>query len=173
MHILFQVYDNELLTLLQYHDIFLHMMQYHLFHLKHYLILLRSHIVQLLFQNSEESPGVDGLGLIPGSIIKISDENGKRKIPHMGWNSLSFPVKGRLFEGIEEGSEVYFVHSYYLPLTAEGAGMQKPEYLITAAADYGVEIGASIEKDNVFGCQFHPEKSGRRGLKILENFLKV
>lgn len=129
--------------------------------------------LQLLFQNSEESPGVDGLGLIPGSIIKIPDENGKRKIPHMGWNSLSFPVKGRLFEGIEEGSEVYFVHSYYLPLTEEGAGMQKPEYLITAAADYGVEIGASIEKDNVFGCQFHPEKSGRRGLKILENFLKV
>ena len=128
--------------------------------------------LQLLFEASEESLGVHGLGLIPGSVIRIPDQAGSLKIPHMGWNSLSFPVKGRLFEGIPEGTQVYFVHSYYLPAVREGTG-KKPDSLITAMTDYGVVIGAAIEKDNVFACQFHPEKSGKWGLMILENFLRI
>ncbi len=123
--------------------------------------------LQLLFEESDETPGAKGLGLLKGAIRRIPDQNGELKIPHMGWNSLSYPSKGRLFEGIPEGTDVYFVHSYYLPCDGGSDSM------IKAVTDYGVPIGASVEKDNLFACQFHPEKSGRWGLKILDNFLNL
>ena len=118
--------------------------------------------LQLMFESSEENPGVEGLSLLKGKIVRLP-EGDDRKIPHMGWNSLSFPSHGRLFQEIPEGTDVYFVHSYYLPVNP----------YVKAVTHYGVEIGASVEKENLFACQFHPEKSGMRGLKILENFLKL
>ena len=128
--------------------------------------------LQLFFEESEEAPGVSGLGLMKGRILRIPDQNGELKIPHMGWNSLVYPSEGRLFRGIPEHTDVYFVHSYYLP--ARGPETDgKDSTLITAAAEYGVMIGASVERVNLFACQFHPEKSGEWGLKILDNFLKV
>ena len=120
--------------------------------------------LQLLFEDSEESPGVKGLGILKGSIVRIPAAKGL-KIPHIGWNQLKFPHKGRLFEGIEENSFVYFVHSYYLKA--------KEEEIVTATTEYGVTIHASVEQGNVFACQFHPEKSSTVGLKILENFIAV
>lgn len=124
--------------------------------------------LQLLFEESEESPGIKGLGILPGKILRIPKAPGL-KIPHMGWNSLYFPREGRLFQGISQdisqGSYVYFVHSYYLQAA--------DETIVTATADYGVSIHASVEKDNVFACQFHPEKSGDLGLRILKNFADI
>ena len=121
--------------------------------------------LQLLFEESEESPGVKGLGILPGKILRIPDNNSSLKIPQIGWNSLSFPNKGKLFEGLEEGCYVYFVHSYYLKAEEED--------IVTAATEYGTTIHASVEKNNVFACQFHPEKSSAVGLKILENFIRL
>ena len=120
--------------------------------------------LQLLFESSEESPGVEGLGICRGKILRIPDGEGL-KIPHMGWNSLSFPNRGRLFRDIPENSYVYFVHSYYL--RAEDPG------IVTATTEYGVKIDASVEQGNVFACQFHPEKSGSLGLSILSNFISL
>ncbi len=119
---------------------------------------------QLLYEESEESPGVKGIGVLSGRIRRIP-KGQYRKIPHMGWNSLAFPKKGRLFEKIEEGAYVYFVHSYYLDATDRTT--------VAATTDYNVTIDASVESGNVFACQFHPEKSGAVGLKILENFIKL
>ncbi len=119
--------------------------------------------LQLMFESSEEAPGVEGLGLLKGKIVRIPEGDGL-KVPHMGWNSLSFPKKGRLFAGIPENSYVYFVHSYYL---------QAEEDIVTATAEYGVTIHASVEKGNVFACQFHPEKSSHTGLTILKNFVEL
>ena len=121
--------------------------------------------LQLLFEESEESPGVKGLGILPGKIVKIPDQNGTLKIPQIGWNSLQFPNKGKLYEGLEEGCYVYFVHSYYLQ--AEDSSS------VVATTEYGVNIHASVEKDNVFACQFHPEKSSAVGLTILNNFIHL
>lgn len=118
--------------------------------------------LQLLFERSEESPGVEGLGILKGEILRIPEKDGL-KIPHIGWNSLTFPNPGRLFEGIEENPYVYFVHSYYLK-AAEPS-------IVTAETEYGTLIHASVEKDNVFACQFHPEKSSSVGLSILKNFI--
>lgn len=120
--------------------------------------------LQLLFERSEESPGVEGLGILQGEIKRIPDKD-DLKIPHIGWNSLKYPNKGRLYEGITEESYVYFVHSYYLEA-------KEPE-IVMASTEYGTYIHASVEKENVFACQFHPEKSSSVGLKILENFLKI
>lgn len=120
--------------------------------------------MQLLFERSDETPGIEGLSILPGEILRIPDKEGL-KIPHMGWNSLTFPHKGRLFEGLGEEPYVYFVHSYYLKA--------KDESIVTATADYSVCIHASVEKDNVFGCQFHPEKSSEVGLQILKNFIEL
>lgn len=120
--------------------------------------------MQLLFEGSEESPGVEGLGILPGRIVRFPSDNGL-KIPHVGWNSLTYPSKGRLFEGIPENSYVYFVHSYYVRAA-------EPE-IVVAASEYGVNFHASVEKRNVFGCQFHPEKSSDTGLTILRNFIAV
>ena len=120
--------------------------------------------LQLFFEKSEETPGVEGLGILKGEIKRIPDKD-DLKIPHIGWNSLKFPNCGRLYEGIQENSYVYFVHSYYLEA-------KEPE-IVMAETEYGTKIHASVEKDNVFACQFHPEKSSSVGLKILENFLKI
>ena len=120
--------------------------------------------LQLLFESSEESPGVEGLHILDGRIVRIPDAPGL-KIPHIGWNDLSYPNKGRLFEGIEEHSYVYFVHSYYL--------QAKDADIVMGTTEYGTLIHASVEKGNVFACQFHPEKSSGIGLKILENFIKI
>ena len=119
--------------------------------------------LQLMYESSEEAPGVEGLGLLKGKIVRIPEGDGL-KVPHMGWNSLSFPKEGRLFAGIPENSYVYFVHSYYL---------QAEEDIVTATAEYGVTIHASVEKGNVFACQFHPEKSSHTGLTILKNFVEL
>ena len=126
--------------------------------------------LQLLFASSEETPGVEGLGICPGKILRIPDTKGL-KIPHMGWNSLSYHKEpgenphGRLFTGIPEDSYVYFVHSYYLK-----AGREED---VTATTEYSALIHASVEHDNVFACQFHPEKSSEIGLKILKNFVEL
>ena len=117
--------------------------------------------LQLLFESSDETPGVEGLGILKGKIVKIPPAPGL-KIPHMGWNSLHLQNDGRLFKGIPEETYVYFVHSYYLQA-------KEPE-IVKATAQYGVTIHASVEKDNIFACQFHPEKSGEPGLQILKNF---
>ena len=118
--------------------------------------------LQLMFESSEESPGVEGLGLLKGRIVKIPAEHGL-KVPHMGWNNLSFPGKrGRLLEPLPDHPYVYFVHSYYLQAEEEG--------IVTATTEYGVKIHASVEKDNLFACQFHPEKSSDVGLSMLKAF---
>ncbi len=119
---------------------------------------------QLLFERSDEAPGVEGLGILEGEILRIPAAKGL-KIPHMGWNSLHLSHGGRLFRGVEEQSYVYFVHSYYLKA--------RDGDIVKASTEYGVEIHASVEKDNVFACQFHPEKSGGAGLRILGHFLEV
>ncbi len=121
--------------------------------------------LQLLFEGSEESPGVCGLGLCKGT-IRILPQTEGLKVPHMGWNSLCYgTANGRLFQGIPEHSYVYFVHSYYL--RAENPA------IVTASTEYITRIHASIEQDNLFACQFHPEKSGSVGLAILKNFLTI
>lgn len=120
--------------------------------------------LQLLFESSEESPGVEGLHLLDGKVVKIPATE-DIKVPQIGWNSLTFPHKGRLFEGVEENAYVYFVHSYYL----QAADSE----IVTAQTEYGVKIDASVEKGNIFACQFHPEKSSEVGLQILRNFVKI
>ena len=120
--------------------------------------------LQLLFEESEETPGVAGLGILPGEIVRIPDKPGF-KIPHIGWNSLELSNNGRLFKGIDEQSYVYFVHSYYLKA--------KEESIVKASTEYVTHIHASVEKDNIFACQFHPEKSGDLGLSILRNFAVI
>lgn len=120
--------------------------------------------LQLLFESSEESDGIDGLGILRGKIVRLPEDR-ELKIPHIGWNSLRFPNKGRLFEGIPEQAYVYFVHSYYLKAAEQE--------IVTATTEYAATIHASVEKGNVFACQFHPEKSSDVGMKILRNFLHV
>ncbi len=147
--------------------------------------------LQLLFDESEESPGVKGLGILPGRIVRfpdgqmeqddsacgnpdsscapdgltVYDRNHFLTVPQIGWNDLHFPRESRLFQGIAEGSYVYFVHSYYL--TAEN------EEDVAATAVYGVTFHAAVEHGNVFACQFHPEKSDKTGLQILKNFISI
>jgi glutamine amidotransferase len=120
--------------------------------------------LQLIFEESEESPGVKGLALLPGRIKRIPDGDG-RKVPQIGWNDLSFPREGKLFRGLPENPYVYFVHSYYL--------QAEDESIVTATTEYGVTVHASVQKDTLFACQFHPEKSSDVGLGILKNFLSL
>lgn len=120
--------------------------------------------LQLLFESSEESKGVKGLGVLKGRILRIPDGPGL-KIPHMGWNSLDIRPGARLFEGIDSGAYVYFVHSYYLKAEEEG--------IVAASAQYSTRIHASVEQGNIFACQFHPEKSSDVGLAILKNFIDL
>lgn len=120
--------------------------------------------LQLFFESSEETPGVEGLGLLPGKIVRIPDKEGF-KIPHMGWNSIQINPTSRLLKGIEEGAYVYFVHSYYLQAENEAD--------VAATTDYVVNIHAAAEHENIFATQFHPEKSGEIGLRILKNFIEL
>lgn len=120
--------------------------------------------LQLLFERSDETPGVEGLGVLEGEILRIPPQEGL-KIPHMGWNSLEIKPEARLFQGIPNQSYVYFVHSYYLKAAKEE--------IVAASTEYSAHIHASVEKGNIFACQFHPEKSSDVGLKILKNFSEL
>ncbi len=120
--------------------------------------------LQLLFQSSEETPGVTGLGLLDGKIVRIPDAPGL-KIPHIGWNSLEYKSDATLFQGLEATPYVFFVHSYYLQ--AENPAD------VAATTYYSTNIHASVEHDNIFACQFHPEKSGSVGLQMLKNFIQI
>ena len=119
--------------------------------------------MQLLFDKSYEFEECDGLGLIHGEVVKIKPQG--LKIPHMGWNELISKNKSPLIKGIEEKSQVYFVHSYK-------AVVQNAQNVV-AVTEYGEEITAIVSEGNVYGCQFHPEKSEDVGLKILENFRRI
>ena len=120
--------------------------------------------LQLLFERSAESPGVEGLSILKGEILRIPDQEGL-KIPHIGWNSLELRGDGRLFRGLKDTPYVYFVHSYYLRA-------EDPD-IVRAVTDYSVTIHASVERGNLFACQFHPEKSSQVGLQILKNFASL
>ena len=122
--------------------------------------------MQLLFDKSYEYGEHQGLGLIPGAVRPIRDVSpADYKVPHIGWNALSFVgEKSRLFTYLNEGDCVYFVHSYYAADCGDA---------VTATAEYGAPLTASVEKGNVYGCQFHPEKSGKVGLSILKAFCEL
>ena len=120
--------------------------------------------LQLMFESSDEAPGVKGLGLLPGKILRIP-KKGDMKIPHMGWNDIKINEGAKLFAGLEDHPYVYFVHSYYLQADDPS--------IVAATTEYGVTVHASVEKDNIFACQFHPEKSSTVGLQILKNFIAL
>lgn len=115
--------------------------------------------MQLLFDRGEEVRRCDGLGLIGGTVKRIETQ---RKLPHIGWNSLKFQNDSPIFKGLDDGAYVYFVHSY--------CACAQHEADVTAYTDHGARIAAAVGQGNVFGCQFHPEKSGEAGLVILKNF---
>lgn len=120
--------------------------------------------LQLLFEKSDETPGAEGLSILPGEILKIPPSDGL-KIPHMGWNSIKIKDNARLFKDVPDNSYVYFVHSYYLKAADED--------IVAATTEYSTHIHASVEKNNIFACQFHPEKSSDIGLRILNNFANL
>ena len=121
--------------------------------------------MQMMFDKSFEYGEHDGLGLIRGNVVPLSDVCKKVKIPHMGWNSLKFHgEKSPIFKHINEGDYVYFVHSYYATDCLEST---------IATTDYEVEVTAAVQKDNIFALQFHPEKSGNVGLNILKAFCEL
>ena len=115
--------------------------------------------LQALYENSDEAPDRAGFGLLPGRVKRFE---GVFKIPHLGWNQLEIRSRNGLFEGVPNGSFAYFCHSYYGPVTAE----------TTAVTEYGQNFAAAVRVGSVYAVQFHPEKSGDVGLKVLENFLK-
>ena len=118
--------------------------------------------MQVLFQESEESPGAPGLGWIKGKVVRLPEGV---MIPQMGWNSLSIQRRSEMLDGISDGDMFYFVHSYY--------GRPEEDSVIAATTEHGVQVTAAICKDNLFATQFHPEKSGPKGLQILKNFVRA
>lgn len=117
--------------------------------------------MQILMDESEEGSGVPGLGMISGKVLKFPADLGL-KIPHMGWNSIHFEKKAKLFQGLAQDSYVYFVHSYYVaPDLAQ---------LVAATTDYGLKFASSLQHDNILATQFHPEKSQKVGVQIIKNF---
>lgn len=120
--------------------------------------------LQLLFEESEESPGIKGLGILKGKIKRFSNDM-NLKIPHIGWNSLSIKQNDTIFKDIPENSYVYFVHSYYLHAEDEND--------VATVTNYGIDFHSAVGKGNIFATQFHPEKSGDVGLKILKNFASM
>ncbi len=121
--------------------------------------------MQLLFQESHEFGCHQGLGLVEGKVLPIQDSlNTPLKVPHMGWNKLNLKQKSPILKYVQEGDSVYFVHSF---------ATHPPAQYITSTAEYGMEVTATVEKNNIFACQFHPEKSGEVGLKILKAFYEI
>jgi imidazole glycerol-phosphate synthase subunit HisH len=125
--------------------------------------------LQILFTISEEFGETSGLNLIKGKVVRFSSKNTstttRLKIPHMGWNSITIRKDLPLFSGIEDGSFFYFVHSYYVIPDDEG--------VVATTTDYGIEFTSGIQQENIFACQFHPEKSQQIGLRLLKNFGKI
>ena len=120
--------------------------------------------MQWLFEGSDEAPEVRGLGVIGGRITRLQNDPDRRlKVPHVGWNALEFRHRARLFDGLQSGAQVYFTHSYAAPITTE----------CVASTEHANAFSSVVERDNIFGVQFHPEKSGEAGLQMLRNFLKV
>ena len=120
--------------------------------------------MQLLFDESEEFGPVAGLGILPGRVVRFAADP-QRKVPHMGWNSVRIVRRAPELAGIEDGAYVYFVHSYY-PVPREAD-------VVATTTPYGQEFASSVVRDNVFACQFHPEKSQQVGLRLLDNFVGV
>ena len=120
--------------------------------------------MQMLFEESYEYGVHKGLGLIKGKVLPLADVVGDLKVPHIGWNSLSFKKDSKLYKYVNQGDFVYFVHSFYGAECSES---------VSATAEYGVKVTASVERDNVYGTQFHPEKSGEVGLGILRAFCEM
>ncbi len=121
--------------------------------------------MQLLFEESLEYGRHKGLGLLPGSVVPLEGKISKElKIPHMGWNALEFKKNSPIFKYINEGDFVYFVHSYFASC---------PEEVISSVSDYSIPVTGSVENNNIYGTQFHPEKSGEVGLKILKAFCEI
>jgi len=114
--------------------------------------------LQILYEASDEAPGTPGLGVLPGCVARFQ---GVFKVPHVGWSKLEVRQPGRLFHGVADQSFVYYCHSYFCPLTEQ----------TSAVTDYGQTFAAGVEADNIFAVQFHPEKSGEIGLRILRNFI--
>jgi glutamine amidotransferase len=120
--------------------------------------------MQWLFEGSDEAPGVAGLGVMKGRIARLDGNAEQRlKVPHVGWNALDFTRPARLLRGLDSGTQVYFTHSYAAPITSE----------CIAATTHANTFASAVERDNIFGVQFHPEKSGDAGLQILRNFLDI
>lgn len=121
---------------------------------------------QLLFDKSEEHGDNEGLGILRGKCVRFEfDPSVRLKIPHMGWNQVRYQKSGKLFEGIDSGTDFYFVHSYY--------PVPEDDNIVTSSTDYGIKFASSIEKENIFATQFHPEKSQQAGLKLVRNFAKI
>lgn len=117
--------------------------------------------MQTLFESSEEAPGVEGMGVIKGTVPKFK---GNIKVPHMGWNSIEIMKNTEIFDGIKNWENFYFVHSYYC---------QPEEDVIATKTRYGMDFASSVQKGNIFACQFHPEKSQKVGLSLLQNFINM
>ena len=121
--------------------------------------------LQMFADIGYEETETKGLGWISGKVSKIDNQNGKFKLPHIGWNQLNIVKNSKIFKGIENNSHMYFVHSYeFVPADKN---------VITATTDYSSNIVCSVEKENIYGTQFHPEKSDKMGLQIIENFIKL
>ena len=121
--------------------------------------------LQMFADIGYEETETNGLGWIPGKVSKIDNKNGKYKLPHIGWNQINFVKKSKIFKEVENDSHMYFVHSYeFIP---------EDKNVISAVTDYSTKIVCSVEKDNLFGTQFHPEKSDKSGLKIISNFINL
>jgi glutamine amidotransferase len=119
--------------------------------------------LQVLLEGSEEAPGARGLGILKGSCKRFKEkEIPGGKVPHMGWNQVKKVGKSSLFDGIRDNENFYFVHSYYAPVLKETIGV----------CGYGIDFSAAVQSKNVFACQFHPERSGEAGLKVLANFVR-
>ncbi len=121
--------------------------------------------LQMVADIGYEETETKGLGWISGKVSKIDNQNGKYKLPHIGWNEINIVKNSKIFKGIENNSHMYFVHSYEL--------VPDDKNLISATTDYSSKIVCSIEKENIFGTQFHPEKSDKVGLKVIENFINL
>ena len=121
--------------------------------------------LQMFADVGYEEAETKGLGWIPGKVSKIDNKNGKYKLPHIGWNEIEFMKNSKIYDGIENKSHMYFVHSYeFIP---------EDKSVISATVDYSTRVVCSIEKENLFGTQFHPEKSDKIGLKIIDNFINL